>query len=522
MRHLLHAGIDPKNLGCTLLADRVIHGKRKTLKKELKLSTTSTLKALAKESLEIDISKEMQTSDWSVDMLTEEQLEYAALDAVLVARLFRKQQPILKKKELTRSYSLYRDAQHALAKMERVGIGFDVNLHKEKITCWKAQQQEILEGLTASIGKGLNLNSSKQIGEWLKEVLDEKELRIWTRTKKTENEGKFMGLYAPYAGQLSTSTPTFKQKELLRAEFSQIVSYRQVSKLISSFGENLYPFIDERNNRLYGSFSLGETATGRMTSRNPNLQNMPRQGFRDVFIARDGYVLIGADYSQQELRVAALISGDRALLKIYKDGGDVHMTTAAALLKIPLEEVTKQQRQLAKAVAFGLLYGQGAKGLARYAKQTYSVEMTVEQAEENRRSFFKTYRGLREWQKMQGKTVELTQKAYTQCGRVRDFSREEKGYRFSESLNHPIQGSAAEITLRAITRITSLLDDEIHLVNVVHDEIVVECVEHRADEVLRTIETEMVNAFLDIFPTAVPYLMGLVEGKIGKNWASLK
>lgn len=507
LRHLLHAGVALQKLGCTLLADRVLNGSRTKLRPELGLSTSAGLKDLAKELFSIDVSKKEQTSDWAADTLTHAQLEYAALDAVLPVKIFQKQRAQLQSKKLVRSYEILRDAQRAIAHMELTGIGFDIHQHRTRIEEWKQEKVRLQAEIECAVGVEFNLNSGKQVGVWLNEILEQKDLDLWSKTT---------------TGKLSTSTPTFKLNEHMHGIFPKIVEYRHVAKKISSFGEGLYAFIDTPANRLYGSFSLGTTSTGRMASQKPNLQNMPRTGFRDLFCAQEGYVVIGLDYSQQELRVAALVTGDQALLKIYEEGGDVHANTAASILKIEKGSVTKAQRQLAKAVIFGLLYGQGAKGLAKYARQQYGVEMCEEEAEQHRSSLFRTYPDLREWQMTTGNLVKSTGKIRTQCGRLRDFNREQEGYRFTAALNSPIQGAAAEITLRAIIRLTPFLSNEFRLVNVIHDEILLEIIEPHAQEAADKAKEAMEAAFLDVFPSAQPYLKNLVEAKIGKNWHEAK
>lgn len=507
LKHLLHAGIRPLRLGCTLLADRVLNGSRSKLRKDLGLRSSAGLKDLAKELLGEEISKEMQKSDWSQEDLSENQISYAALDAVLPTRIFSRQRDQLKALGLCRTYEILRDAQYAVAQMELNGIGFDLAEHNARLKDWQRESNKLQKEICDCLGRNLNLNSGKQIGEWLHECLKQEDLEAWIKTDK---------------GHLSTSTPTFKMKEQAHALFPKIIEYRHVTKKISSFGENLYTFIDSTQNRLYSSFSLGTTSTGRMASQNPNLQNIPRSGFRDLFVAREGYALIGLDYSQQELRVAALVTSDKELLRVYAEGGDIHTNTAAAILNVPKDSVTKAQRQLAKAVIFGLLYGQGAKGLAVYAKQQYGLEMTEEEAEKHRSALFQTYSGLRRWQMQTGKVVQVTGKIRTQCGRLRDFNREQEGYRFTAALNLPIQGAAAEITLRAITRIASLLSHECFLVNVIHDEILLEVEKNKIQEVSEEVKNAMEQAFLDVFPSAGPYLKGVVEARIGNNWAETK
>jgi DNA polymerase-1 len=507
LKHLLHKGAHPKRLGCTLLADRVLNGNRKELRENLGLSTSATLKDLAKDLLGIDISKEQQTSDWSQETLSREQIEYAALDAVLTIKIFDLQKPQIGKLNLIRSYQILRDAQYSVAKMELWGIGFDVVKHRSLIESWHHESEALKETIIAAIGHELNLNSGKQVGVWLNEALKQKDLDEWAKTA---------------GGQLSTSTHTFKLNERMHDIFPKIVEYRHIAKRISSFGEGMYSFIDEPAGRLYGSFSLGATTTGRMASFKPNMQNMPRDNFRNLFCAKEGCVLIGLDYSQQELRVAAIVAKDEALLRVYEQGEDAHITTAAMVLKIPKEKVIKEHRQLAKALNFGLLYGQGAPGLAAYSKRNYGVDMTVEQAEQHRTAFFKIYKGLRAWQKQTGNLTEITKKAYTPCGRIRDFSKEKRGYSYTAALNLPIQGGAAETTLNALIRLTPLLNEECRLVNVVHDEVILEVVESKADYYAAKATEAMEQAFLDVFPKAGPYMKGLVEAKIGKNWAETK
>ena len=271
MKHLMHKGVYLKKLGCTLLADRVINGNRKELKEKLGLSKSATLKDLSLELLFLEISKDLQTSDWTQETLSQEQIEYAALDAVLVVKIFQKQREILQKNNFVRSYQLLRDAQQAVATMELCGIGFDIAKHRELMKEWTFEKESLERGIIEIIGKEMNLNSAKQVGEWLKEALTQKDLEQWAKTGK---------------GQLSTSTHTFKLHDHMHDVFPKIVEYRYLAKRISSFGEGMYKFIDATNNRLYDSFSLGTTTTGRMSSSQPNMQNMPRKGFRDLFVQK--------------------------------------------------------------------------------------------------------------------------------------------------------------------------------------------------------------------------------------------
>ena len=195
--------------------------------------------------------------------------------------------------------------------------------------------------------------------------------------------------------------------------------------------------------------------------------------------------------------------------------------TAAATVRVPYEEVTKDQRQAAKPVNFGLLYGQGYRGLARYAKATYRVNMTDNDARLAREAFFKTYPDLRHWQQSAARNAERTKRVVTPCGRIRDFSQEARGYRYTEALNTPIQGGAAEVLIAALSRLLKFLKGiEAKLVNIVHDEIVLQVDNKDIDRAKAALEKTMVEGMLAVFPQAST--INLVESKAGNNWAEAK
>ncbi len=209
--------------------------------------------------------------------------------------------------------------------------------------------------------------------------------------------------------------------------------------------------------------------------------------------------------------------------KAYARGEDLHRKTAAAVAGVPPEAITPDQRQMAKAVNFGLLYGQGAKGLAVYARSSYGVDMTLDQAKRARGMFFDTYRGMAIWQRETAQTSERTQRAITPGGRIRDFSTEGRGYRYTEALNTPIQGGAAEVLLAALARLEDALAGlDARLVNVVHDELVLEVAEKDAAAVRTGVERAMAEGFLAVFPDGAAVTSGLVEAKAGPNWAEAK
>jgi len=236
-----------------------------------------------------------------------------------------------------------------------------------------------------------------------------------------------------------------------------------------------------------------------MACRAPNLQNLPRDPrYRKCFTAPPGRVLVKADYSQIELRIAAKVSGDADMLASYQKGADLHTLTAQKVLGI--QSVTKEQRQLAKALNFGLLYGMGAKGFRVYARTQYGVNLTEEEAAGCRTAFFRTYRGLAKWHRSMPK---LAMDSRTLVGRRRKHVE-----RFTEKLNVPVQGSGADGLKRALALLWERRGEcpGALPVLVVHDEIVVEAPADQADTAAAWLRQAMLDGFgnwLDPVPIVV-------------------
>ena len=494
VKHLLHAGAKPHQIGCTMLMANALTGK------------LFSLADLGREHLGWRMSKTQQISDWDSPTLTQDQLEYAALDSVAVYKMFRILMDQIAKNKLIQVYTLMRDAQLAIAKMELNGIYFDLNGHQRLMATWHQAKKRSAEELLQVLGPHVNPDSSKQISSWLQTNLDKEALNEWPRTK---------------TGQLKTDRST-----LARGPHHPLTTplqkYKDAAKMLSTFGTGYAEHINPVTGRIHAYFRLGGTATGRLSCSGPNIQNPPRdKQFRKLFSAPAGRILVVADYGQIELRVAALISGDESMLEAYANGEDLHRKTAAAIAGVPLKEVTPEQRQAAKAVNFGLLYGQGPKGLARYAKTNYGVDMSEREAVEAREAFFQTYSGLKRWQQETARKAESSKSVVTLGGRVRDFSREARGYQYTEALNTPIQGGAAEVLLATLPKLDKYLEGlDAKLVNVVHDEIVLEVAKRDAPRTKQAVEKAMIEGMLAMFPNAST--VGLVEAKAGANWAEVK
>jgi DNA polymerase-1 len=486
LKHLLHAGAAPARLGCTLLQDNALGNGRRSLA------------ALVKERLAWAMDKALQVSDWTAANLTGAQLEYAALDAVAAYQLARVQAPQLQERDRGRCYQLMRDAQLAIARLELAGCPFDTAAHTALIAQWQSTAEQA-RGELDSLLNGANPDSPLQLSKWLSANLPADMLETWPRTA---------------TGQLATDADALAGLTLPALE--PLARYKTAIKGLSTYGKGYAAHISPVTGRIHASFTIGGTATGRLSCSSPNIQNPPRDpAFRALFAPTPGRCLVVADYGQIELRVAALVSGDPAMLAVYEQGEDLHRKTAAAFLGKEPGAVSKAERQIAKGINFGMLFGSGAKGLQAFCKSSYGVDLSLAQADKARAAFFAAYPGLSAWQGNTRKAAELAKQVRTPGGRVRGLDKNIG----TECLNTPVQGGAAECLLAALA---ALDVDSLggRLVNIVHDELVVECEPEQAGAVSAAVEAAMVAGFLAIFPQGST--RDLVEAHSGLNWAAAK
>ena len=265
-------------------------------------------------------------------------------------------------------------------------------------------------------------------------------------------------------------------------------AYRKSSKAMSSF---LYPIpvmIDSVTGRLHPKYDQIGASSGRMSCGGPNIQQIPReQAFRRCFCAPKGKKLVIADYSQIELRVAACISGDKRMMEAYQKGEDLHTLTAALICGTSVGSVTKAQRQAAKAVNFGLIFGMGAAGLAAYARQSYGVDMTQEQAAAFRERFFKAYPGISAWHQRIAAAAPTEERTLT--GRKFTFR---KNAGLSGLYNTPVQGTAADIAKAALGDLVRRLKHTgTKIIAIVHDEILLEADAQDAEAAAAVLKSAM-------------------------------
>jgi len=457
-----------------------------------------SLRAVAAHILGIDISKTQQTSDWSQRPLSKEQLCYAATDVLVTYDCAKVLLKALSKYKLSSIYNLNRKAMHPLVRMMLNGLKVDTDAHIKHIEEWEKEKQNKLQQIEV-LFDGVNLNSPTQISKWIEANVDKKLKTNWPVSEKT--------------GLFKADTKTLHRYQAL-PWVDTLLSYKKYSKLLSTYGQSLLDAINPVTNRLHGSFTLGYTGTGRLSSRNPNLQNIPRgTTMRSIFIPSPRNIYVGADYSQIEIRVAGILSGDKAILQAYKDGIDLHKLIVAKVTGKDLKEITKQERQMGKAINFGLLFGMGWRGLIEYSKWNYGVSMTEQDSRKAVSEFRNLYKGYTSWQKKCRQQADISGTTTTMVGKVRKLSVTNQ---YTCSVNHPVQGSAAEIVIQALC---NLYDAGAYIVNCVHDEIILEVLEYNVEEHSSTLEKCMIKAVTDIFPKCPKdMLKGIVELKTGKNW----
>ncbi|MDJ0717472.1 MAG: bifunctional 3'-5' exonuclease/DNA polymerase [Prochloraceae cyanobacterium] len=463
-----------------------------------------SLQAIAKEYLEISLDKTEQIGEWKAETISESQLSYAAEDARILLSLRDKLKPLLIESGLVKVAKIEFDCLKAVAEIEFNGMLLDLaqwELVKEEMIAKKDAAAEKLRGMLEVENHQLaifedintiNLNSNPQVLQ----ALNRLGIPV-TSTGKKE--------IAPLASKYPA--------------IDALLEYRQWAKALSAFGESLPKHINPVTGRLHPDYWQMGSAAGRFSCSNPNLQQIPRtKEVRECFTAHPGYKLVIADYSQIELRIAAEIAGEAAMIEAYRNGKDLHRLTASLILDKPVEEVTKADRQIAKSANFGLLYGMGAEGFKKYAESNYGVSFTLKEAEANRNKFFKAYQGLARWHKQtkkqmyQDKNARVNIETRTLANRRRLMPQPSP----QQILNTPVQGTGADMLKLALSRLPEALKGtDARIIGIVHDEIILECPEPTAAIAAERISAVMVQAGKE-FLVSIPVE---AEASIGDSWA---
>jgi DNA polymerase I-like protein with 3'-5' exonuclease and polymerase domains len=517
--------IDGNLIDTILLAGLVLRGVEDARRDG---SRRPSLAIAVKEALAIDLPKTSQLSPWWRDRLTPEQIAYAALDAVFALKLDAVLRPqVAKFSDGPDGKALCDRLFEALgpvARMELAGVAVDREALAKQVAAWD-QELATLKEKIAKLGIA-NPSSARQLAAWLEGEL----IRLdaanstnlasnWPRTP-----GSCLSTSAKHLRRLTDDIPGA----------ALLVRYSRLEQLRSNFGDKLLNATNPQTGRLHGSFQLAKAKSGRFSSSNPNMQNIPKSDtMRSVFVAAPGKQLVVADYSQLELRVMAFIANDEVMTEAYRNGRDLHAVTAAGMLGLKPDEYDpdqpghKEARQKAKAVNFGVIFGSGPSGLREFARDAYNLKMSIEEARAVIDRFLATYAGVARWQREQEVRAKQTRVVLTKGGRVYRFGWEANSdYSRNLALNLPIQGTAAEIAVEALIRIDAglraALPGKAQVVLQVHDEFVVEAEDDDAvlSATKQIVEEAMIGAFEALLPGAPT--RGLVTAHPGRTWAAAK
>ncbi len=426
------------------------------------------------------IDKTQQKSQWGIERLTEEQLEYAAKDVQALRDIF----PILREKlneiethhrstgKLHKIFGIDNGVAAVemafvpyVALMELIGVPVDEKklkqLYTEKSSSYQRDYIDFVRRY------GVDPFSPQKVTYWLS-------TKLGLKLPKTQK------------GSLSSQDSALKQY-LDKKEVKELLHIRSEKKLLDKLKE-----LKEhtKNGRIYGEFKQIGAPTGRMASLRPNLQNIPKE-IRFLFRPPEGRSMIVADYSQIELRIAAEYVNEETMIKAFKEGKDLHRFTASLILGKDYSQVTKEERQMAKAINFGLIYGISPRSLMVYAKNNYGIDISLKDAQAFYYRFFDVYKGFKIWHEETKKQLQEHRKiaVYSLLGRKMFVSR------FTDAVNYPIQATGSDILKMAVVFFGKLSKGiDAFIVNLVHDEIIVECDEKVSDKAVEILSNSMKKA----------------------------
>lgn len=430
--------------------------------------------------------------------------EYAGEDADITLQLAMHFEPKLKETGVQKVFETIEvPLVPVLSDMEREGIRLDVPALEKMSKEFTDDLIRLEKEVTELAGVSFNLGSPKQLGEVLFD-----HLKIGGKPKKTKT------------GQYATSEDVLQSLAKEHPIIEHILDYRQIQKLKGTYVDALPGLVHPRTGRIHTSFNQAVAATGRLSSNNPNLQNIPirterGREIRKAFIPRDeNHILLSADYSQIELRLIAELSGDETMKQAFRNGQDIHAATAARVFGVPLEEVTREQRSHAKTVNFGIIYGVSAFGLSQQTSLSRSEAADIIQ------SYFRTYPGIKDYMDRQVQFARENGYVETLSGRRRYLneinSRNQvvRGHAERNAVNAPIQGSAADIIKLAMIRLHREMTAKnlrSKMVLQVHDELVFDADKSEVDQ----LKPMIINCMQHAVETEVPLEVEVGEGQ---NW----
>jgi len=435
-------------------------------------------------------------------------LDYAAEDADVTFRLWRILKPqVLEKRLMTLYETIERPLVPVLAAMERAGILVDPKILSDMSEDFGRRIDDLEVEIHKLAGAPFNVGSPKQLGEVL---FDQLGLKGGKKTKT--------GAHSTNSEVLE---PLADEHEIVR----RVLDWRMLSKLRSTYTDALIGDINTTTRRVHTSFMMTGAQTGRLSSTDPNLQNIPirtEEGrkIRTAFVAPKGKVLISLDYSQIELRLVAHMAGIETLRQAFKEGQDIHAATASEVFGVPLDQMTPDVRRQAKAINFGIVYGISPFGLGR------QIGVSTSEAKAYIDTYFERFPGIRAYM---DETIEFCRKhgyVETVFGRrihlpeINAKNPQQRGYAERQAINAPVQGSAADIIKRAMIRIPPVLAapefEGVTMLLQVHDELIFEAPEDKAEAAIEAIRAVMENAPAPVVDLSVPLT---VDGGAGASWS---
>ena len=439
----------------------------------------------------------------------EKAASYAAMDAIAVIRLLPGLQSELKANSALKLFEeIEMPLIPVLADMEMTGIDLDIDFLKHMSNDLQTRLKELENIVYEHVGERFNINSTQQLSN---AIFNRLKLVPPDRTRRTES------------GNYSTSAEVLEALQGKHPVVDLLLEYRELSKLKSTYLDALPEQVNPKTGRVHTSYNQAGSVTGRIASSDPNLQNIPirtelgRQ-VRQAFIAAPGFTLLSVDYSQVELRIAAHMSNDQAMLAAFRADQDIHTATAAAILGKTLDKVTKDERRHAKAINFGLLYGMSPYGLTR------TSDLTLAEAEDFVEAYFQQFPGVKGYLDNMRRMAAKQGYVETLLGRRRYFpglksggNQQTRAREEREAINAPIQGTAADIMKIAMARVSSALKANQLSGNMllqVHDELVLECPQKELKKTAQLVRKMMESAYNLVIPLKT-------EARHGHDWGDL-
>lgn len=454
---------------------------------------TYTLGTVAKAYLHVDVDKSLQRSFLDGLPISNEQIEYAAQDSMIVLALAQTLQDKLDVAALNTVAYIEMAALPAFASIQHNGMAVN----------WEQWAN-------------ITLEAAVEIEQWEQELNTEYR-RVAGSDAKTVDWGSHYSVLAAlktrpvFKSLTKTNVMVLSEYHKQDVIVGMLLHFRELLQKLKTFGMYwLYTGVNNDTERVHASTMQLGAETGRTSTRDPNMQQIPRaKSYRECFAAPKGRKIIDCDYSQIELRILAQITQDKRMLEAYRNGEDLHSVTAATVLDKPLSEVQHEDRQIAKSLNFGLIYGMGKSRLVTYAEATFHIKLTEERAIELRNSYFDVYPGVRAWHREQYEGYKAT--------RTQGNRRRIQVEKFSDKLNSPVQGTGADMLKLSAGRLHAerAKFPSAFMINTIHDEIVMECDEDDAPAVAAWLQQVMEESG-QIFLKDVPVV---AEAHICDNWS---